>query len=121
MASRPWQVAGWIATKILYGVWVALMIATPLFGFWLASSLAAFGDWILDGHDGPIANGVRGALLGFADHFEKRWHTADTTYGTSDKPPDPTEHEHDTPPTIIDVAKPIQPVDPNGWPLPAEV
>jgi transglutaminase-like putative cysteine protease len=36
------RVATWIVGKLLYAVWVALMVATPLFGFWLASSLAAF-------------------------------------------------------------------------------
>ena len=42
MANRPVRIAGWVLVKILYAAWVALMIATPLFGFWLASSLAAY-------------------------------------------------------------------------------
>jgi hypothetical protein len=196
-SSRPLRLAGWIFAKILYGGWVALMILTPLFGFWLASSLAAYenatqwlslgiglllfpvlplgwdlifvwrrrrrgdtgkpiltrldrlvlrtliingvflgimmwqaphtafralavrGDWIVDGDDGPIASRVRGALLGVADQFERRWHRDDSTFGTSDKPPDPSEHDRDTPVAIPDIAKPVQPADSNGWPLPA--
>ncbi|MEO8840689.1 MAG: transglutaminase domain-containing protein [Kofleriaceae bacterium] len=184
-------------SKVLHTVWVALMIATPLFGFWLASSLAAYdnaslwlalvvglslfplvpvgwelvsmwrrarrgdvskpiltrldrlvlrtliinglflgimmwqapqtafralavrGDWILDGHDGPIASEARGLLLGFADRFSKRWHTDDTTYGTSDKPPPPPVADSTTPP-VPGVVLPIQPKDPNGWPLAEE-
>jgi transglutaminase-like putative cysteine protease len=200
MASRPLRVAGWIVGKLFYTVWVALMIATPLFGFWLASSLAAYdnaslwlalvvglllfplvpvgwelfyvwrrsrrgdaskpiltrldrlvlrtliinglflgimmwraphtafralavrGDWILDGHDGPIASEARELLLGFADRFSKRWHTDDTTYGTSDKPPPPPVADaiDPTKQPVPGVVLPIQPKDPNGWPLAEE-
>lgn len=200
MASRPLRVTGWIVGKLFYTVWVALMIATPLFGFWLASSLAAYdnaslwlalvvglllfplvpvgwelfyvwrrsrrgdvgkpiltrldrlvlrtliinglflgimmwraphtafralavrGDWILDGHDGPIASEARELLLGFADRFSKRWHTDDTTYGTSDKPPPPpvADAVDPTKQPVPGVVLPIQPKDPNGWPLPEE-
>jgi transglutaminase-like putative cysteine protease len=187
---RAMRIGGWIATKLLYALWVALMIATPLFGFWLASSLAAYdnasqwlallvglllfplvpvgwelifewrrdkakkpvltrldrlvlrtlivnglflgimmwraphtafralavrGDWILDGHDGPIASEARSLLLGFADRFSSRWHKEDTTYGTSDKPPPPPAHD-----TTVVLPGPIQPKDPNGWPLAEE-
>ena len=147
------------------GLWVATMILTPLFGFWLASSLAAYenatqwlallvglllfpllpvgwelfyvwrlrrqeaprkailtrldrlvlrtllvngvflvvtlwaahttafrslavrGDWMLDGHDGPVASTMRGWLLSFADKLDKR--RDDHGYGKSDKAPDP--------------------------------
>src|SRR4051812_46186058 len=44
MASRPLRVAGWVGTKLAYGIWVALMVLTPLFGFWVASSLAAYSN-----------------------------------------------------------------------------
>ena len=167
MASRPWRVAGFIGKYVLRAIWISTMILTPLFGFWLASSLAAYenasqwvslliglalfpllpvgwdffylwrrsrqkvprkqiltridrlvlrtllingvflgvmmwrapqvafralavrGDWILDGYNGPIASKIRGVLLGFADHFEQRWHKSDgDTYGTSDIPPE---------------------------------
>src|SRR5512143_1915221 len=42
MASRPVRVAGWVVKRVLYATWIALMILVPLFGFWLASSLAAY-------------------------------------------------------------------------------
>src|SRR3569623_1868758 len=42
MANRPVRIAGWVVVRLLHAAWVALMIATPLFGFWLASSLAAY-------------------------------------------------------------------------------
>ena len=193
MANRPVRIAGWVVVRLLHAAWVALMIATPLFGFWLASSLAAYknasqwlalvvglllfpllpvgwelffewrrdkakkpiltridrrvlrtliinglflgamlwrapqlafraiavrGDWILDGQDGPIAQQARELLLGFADHFAGRWHKGeDTTYGTSDKPP---PHDETPVPAPVIPGAPIQPKDPNGWPLPEE-
>jgi len=42
MASRPWRVAGWVGKHVLRVLWISTMILTPLFGFWLASSLAAY-------------------------------------------------------------------------------
>lgn len=187
MASRPWRVAGWVVKHVLRVLWISTMILTPLFGFWLASSLAAYenasqwlallvglllfplvpvgwdllflwrrskqpprkqiltridrlvlrtllvnalflgvmmwqaprtsfralavrGDWILDGYDGPIATRIRGVLLGFADHFEGRWHdqTSDA-YGTSDKPPE----------NLVQPSEPTRaPGEPApGWPM----
>ncbi len=174
MGFRPARVAGWIVTSALRIVWTGLMVATPLFGFWLASSLAAYrnaspwlalliglllfpilpvgwelvflwrrrqpvpqkpiltgldrlilrtlvingvflagmlwrapettfralavrGDWILDGHDDPTANQIRGVLLGLADRFERRWHKIDDRYGHSDAAPDPVDTKTDTP------------------------
>ncbi len=198
---RALRVTRWVVGRVLYAAWVALMIATPLFGFWLASSLAAYdnasqwlalgvglllfplvpvgwellhrwrrqrrgeirkpiltpldrlvlrtlissglflgamlwiapatsfralavrGDWILDGHDGPIARRARALVLGFADRFSRRWHAADDTYGTSDRPPPiPTAGETPDPTSqpIPGVVVPIQPKDPNGWPLAEE-
>lgn len=181
MASRPARVAGLIGLGVLRAAWVSLMVVTPLFGFWLASSLAAFsnasqwlallvglllfpivpvgwdlffvwrrskqppvkailtrldrlvlrtllvnglflavmiwsapttsfralavrGDWIVDGHHGPIAERVRGFLLGIADLFEHRWRPSSNDYGNSDKPP--PETDEDAPPR-----------DPTAWPL----
>lgn len=173
---------------VLRVVWISLMILTPLFGFWLASSLAAYenasqwlallvglalfpilpvgwelffvwrrsrkppqkqiltridrlvlrtllingvflgimmwqapqtafraiavrGDWILDGYDGPIATKLRGVILGFADHFEQRWHKSDgDTYGTSDRPPEDLAPTDDTA-----TPKPGEPYP--GWPM----
>src|SRR6187402_1972973 len=49
MAIRPASVVGWILKVIVRVVWTSAMILTPLFGFWLASSLAAFenaSQWI---------------------------------------------------------------------------
>ncbi len=181
MASRAVRVA----KHLLRAVWVSAMVLTPLFGFWLASSLAAYenasqwlallvglllfpilpvgwylwfvwrrskrpprtsvltridrlvlrtllingvflgimlwqapqvafralavrGDWILDGHEGPVASELRGFLLGFADHFEQRWHKSDgDTYGTSDRPPDELVPAEDV--------KPGEPYP--GWPM----
>ena len=185
---RPVRVLGFVVKHALYAVWVSTMILTPLFGFWLASSLAAYsnasqwlallvglllfplvpigwdlvsvwrrskrppskqiltrldrlvlrtllvnglflgvmmwrapetafralavrGDWIVDGHHGPVASSVRGFLLGLADRFEQHWHdrTSDE-YGTSDRPPeDVAEDERPTP---------VKPGDPTpGWPM----
>ena len=42
VASRATRVAGFVGKHLLRAVWVATMILTPLFGFWLASSLAAY-------------------------------------------------------------------------------
>jgi transglutaminase-like putative cysteine protease len=197
MVRRVLRIVGWLIRKTLYVTWVALMIATPLFGFWLASSLAAYrnasqwlalviglllfplvpvcwelffewrrdktrqpiltridrlvlrtliinglflgamlwrapqlafralavrGDWILDGQDGPVAQQARELLLGFADHFASRWHKdEDSTYGKSDKPPPPTKHDDTTTtPTPVIPGAPVEPKDPNGWPLPEE-
>src|SRR5580698_8709258 len=44
MATRLLRILSWVIVKALYAGWVALMIAVPLFGFWLASSLAAFDN-----------------------------------------------------------------------------
>src|SRR6185436_13299054 len=35
------KIAGIIALHVVRALWVSLMVLTPLFGFWLASSLAA--------------------------------------------------------------------------------
>jgi transglutaminase-like putative cysteine protease len=195
MARRVFRIVRWLVVKTLYVAWLALMIATPLFGFWLASSLAAFdnasqwlalaiglllfpivpvgwelfytwrrarrgetrkpiltrldrlvlrtllvngaflgammwrapqtsfralavrGDWMLDGNDGELATEARHVLLSFADRFDHRWHDdSAATYGTStEPPPEPQPGE-----TIYDLARPVQPKDPNGWPLSAE-
>ena len=42
MVSRPAQILGWIAKSIGRVIWVSTMVLVPLFGFWLASSLAAY-------------------------------------------------------------------------------
>lgn len=183
MASRPARVAWFVTRQVLRGLWISTMVLTPLFGFWLASSLAAYenasqwlallvglllfplvpvgwdlfyvwrrnrrakipprqiltridrlvlrtllvngvflglmmwrapqlafralavrGDWIVDGCDNVVCGTLRGGILWFADHFEKRWHTNDAAddYGDSDAPPD----------EII-----AAPEMPGGWPL----
>ncbi|HEY5934241.1 MAG TPA: transglutaminase-like domain-containing protein, partial [Kofleriaceae bacterium] len=199
MASRPAQVGWLILRSVLRVLWISTMVLTPLFGFWLASSFAAYqnasqwlallgglvmfpiiplgwdlffvwrrskqetprkailtrldrlvlrtllvnglfifcmlffarttsvralavrGDWIVDGHHGPIANGIRGFLLAFADRFDRK--TATDHYGDSDDAPDPS--------TIKPPPEPERPIDPTstvkppkfdtGWPFDATV
>src|SRR5512143_4221594 len=42
MASRAGTVALFVLKTVLRVAWVSTMVLTPLFGFWLASSLAAY-------------------------------------------------------------------------------
>src|SRR4051812_36997402 len=42
MASRAGTVAVFVLKTVLRILWVSTMVLTPLFGFWLASSLAAY-------------------------------------------------------------------------------
>src|SRR5690349_11770210 len=42
MASRAATVAGWLLKSVGRVLWLSTMVLTPLFGFWLASSLAAY-------------------------------------------------------------------------------
>jgi hypothetical protein len=44
MASRGVRVAGLILKTLFRVVWISTMVLTPLFGFWLASSLAAYSN-----------------------------------------------------------------------------
>lgn len=44
MASRVGTVLGFVARHVARAIWVSLMVLTPLFGFWLASSLAAYNN-----------------------------------------------------------------------------
>jgi len=44
MAARAGRVAGVVIMHIARAVWISLMVLTPLFGFWLASSLAAYNN-----------------------------------------------------------------------------
>jgi transglutaminase-like putative cysteine protease len=190
MGSRAARVAGFVGKHLVRGAWVATMILTPLFGFWLASSLAAYknatqwlallvglllfpilplgweafyawrrkrreapkkpiltrldrlvlrtlvingvflaitlyaakatafralavrGDWMLDGHYGPVASAVRGALLGVADKLDKRG-TRENHYGDSDQAPvDPWANAEEP--------KPSPTKDPMAWPMSPE-
>ncbi|MFT3692913.1 MAG: transglutaminase domain-containing protein [Kofleriaceae bacterium] len=54
--QRGLRVFAWIFGKLIYGGWVALMIAVPLFGFWVASSLAAYRN----------VSGIYALLIGLA-------------------------------------------------------
>jgi hypothetical protein len=196
MASRPAQLARWVVVHLLRAIWLSTMVLTPLFGFWVASSLAAYenasqwlalviglllfplipvgwelfhlwrrskqpaqkqiltrvdrlvlrtliinglflgctlwlgrqtafralavrGDWMLDGHDGPIASTLRGWLLGFADHFDHR-KGSDDRYGDSDTAPDPSvikHHDDDAPPPPPKPGTTEPPKSAAGWPL----
>src|SRR5262245_51016328 len=42
MASRAGQVAIFVGKLVVRVLWISTMVLTPLFGFWLASSLAAY-------------------------------------------------------------------------------
>ena len=207
MTSRPGRFALGILKLVGRAIWVSTMVLIPLFGFWLASSLAAYqnastrlallgglllfpilpvawemffvwrrskrpsargiltgldrlvlrtlivnglflggmmwferdtafralavrGDWMLDGHEGPIATEVRGYLLGFADRLDKRWNTTEQ-YGTSDAAPDPSElpptPEEPSAPTptpddpVAGTPKPTAtPSSPDAWPMSRE-
>lgn len=190
------RVARFVIVHLLRAVWLSAMILTPLFGFWLASSLAAYhnatqwlalllglalfplvpvgwelfatwrrskreqpgkqfltrldrvvlrtlivngvflvvmlyfsratafralgqrGDWMLDGHDGPIATSVRGFLLGIADTLDGKKLAQDhDQFGESDAAPDPSTFTDDTAPIVV---KPGAPTSASGWPLPDE-
>lgn len=205
MAARSGRVVGFALKHLLRALWVATMGLTPLFGFWLASSLAAYknatqwlallvglllfpglpfgwewfsawrrkraakgkepkkailtrldrlvlrtllvngvflavtlyaakgtafralavrGDWMLDGHYGPVASAVRGVLLGIADKLDGR-HTTDDRYGDSDEAPaDPwaNAEEPNPSPTKDPLAWPMSPdVDPLVRDMPEEM
>jgi hypothetical protein len=193
-AGRALTIARTIALVAVRIVWVSTMVVTPLFGFWLASSLAAYhnasqwlallgglvvfpllpvgwealsawrrsrrevpgkqiltrldrlvlrtlatsgvflaivlwlahatafralavrGDWMLDGHDGPIATELRGVLLGIADRFDRRHDREIERYGTSDDAPERIEPGRIQPRRTDAIAG--EPADPGAWPLP---
>jgi transglutaminase-like putative cysteine protease len=194
MASRAGTVALFVGKSVLRILWVSTMVLTPLFGFWLASSLAAYhnasqwlsllvglllfpilpvaweafyawrrnrnggsdrailtgldrlvlrtlvinglflggmmwqakadalraitvrGDWMFDGHNGPVASTFRGWLLSLADRLERDKPIGDTPYGKSDQAPTtitpaPSEETPATEPTPRA----------DEWPLPVAV
>lgn len=191
MASRAGTVALFVAKNVVRVVWVSTMVLTPLFGFWLASSLAAYhnasqwlsllvglllfpilpvaweafyvwrrkrkgatdrailtgldrlvlrtlvinglflggmmwqakdsalravavrGDWMFDGHTGPVASTFRGWLLSLADHLDHRKPSGKTPYGKSDQAPTTVTP---TPTPVPTVEQPTR--GPNDWPLP---
>lgn len=193
MSGKAARVARVAAGGVLRTLWVSAMVLTPLFGCWLASSLAAYqnatqwaallvglllfpilpvgwdlvfvwrrrhqpprkailtrldrlvlrtllvnglwiagtlyfaqgtafralavrGDWMLDGHDGPMARTLRGWLLGFADRLDRRDAPDEDPYGKSDRAPEPSAVKPPAPaPTPTGDAKPQHPA---GWPLP---
>ncbi len=197
MAPPVAKVARFAVIHVARAVWVSLMVLTPLFGFWLASSLAAYhnatqwlallvglmlfpilpagwelvytwrrarsktlkpailtrldrlvlrtliinglflsgmmwqartasfralavrGDWMLDGHSGPIATTLRGWMLGFADRFDRRTVKIDTTYGEGDDAPDDVKPP---PEPVDDIAPPTPELDKkqnSAWPMPS--
>ena len=194
MASRAGKAASFVLKSVVRAIWVALMVATPLFGFWLASSLAAYqnatqwlallgglllfpivpvgwelvaawrrrrrehpgnpvltrldrlvlrtllvnglflggmlyfaqgtaflalavrGDWMLEGHHGPIASTLRGWLLAFADRLDARRGPTDH-YGESDRAPDLEAQPAPERP----VPAPEAPKAPGAWPLSPEI
>ncbi|HTL38838.1 MAG TPA: hypothetical protein VL326_37160, partial [Kofleriaceae bacterium] len=193
MASRFGTVALLVAKSVLRILWVSTMVLTPLFGFWLASSLAAYhnasqwlsllvglllfpivpvaweafyvwrrnrkgktdrailtgldrlvlrtllvnglflggmmwqakddalraitvrGDWMFDGHDGPVASTFRSFLLAVADHLERDKPDSSTPYGKSDQAPTTIK----PPSSSDDQEMPAEPTrSADEWPLP---
>jgi hypothetical protein len=192
--GRGWRIARFAVVHTLRVVWLSTMILTPLIGFWLASSMAAYGnatqwlallgglllfplipvgwelfyawrrsrqevprkqiltrldrlvlrtlivnglflagmlwlgratafrslamrgDWMLDGHDGPIATQIRDVLLAIGDKLDKRRGDGEEKFGESDDAPDPTKVKHREPPPPPPPGKEA-PKDPNAWPL----
>lgn len=197
--SKGAAIARFVALSIVRAAWLSLMVLTPLFGFWLASSIAAYnngaqwvnlllglalfpivpvgweafaawrrskqekpgkqfltridrlvlrtlivngvflvvmlyfsratafralsqrGDWMLDGHDGAIANHIRGFLLGIGDKLDGKKLAQSDDFGDSDAAPDPStiKDDGDTPQPVKpgDLAPPKTAI---GWPLPDE-
>ncbi len=109
-----------------------LAINLAFLGIMLASypgtafrALSTRGDWILDGHDGPTANRIRGVLFSLADTLEGLYETTrDNPYSdlgddNTDDGVEPTPNEPDEP--LPDDDDPPAPLDegarPRGWPL----
>lgn len=193
--GRAGTVARFVIFVILRAAWVSLMILTPLVGFWLASSLAAYnngsqwlnlllglalfplvpvgwelvsawrrsrqqapskqiltrldrlvlrtlivngvflavmlyfsrataftalgqrGDWMLDGHDGPVASTIRGFLLGIADKLDGNKLATTDSYGESDQAPDPSAIKDDDRPQPVKPGEVTPPKTAIGWPL----
>ncbi len=189
------MVARFVTLIILRGAWLSLMILTPLFGFWLASSLAAYnngsqwlnlllglalfplvpvgwelisvwrrsrqeqpgkqyltridrlvlrtlivngvflavilyfsrataftalgqrGDWMLDGHDGPVASTIRGFLLGIADQLDGKKLAPSDRYGESDEAPQSTMLKEEDTPQPVKPGEVTPPKTTIGWPL----
>jgi hypothetical protein len=44
MSSRVGTVLRFVGAHLLRAVWIRLRVRTPLFGFWLASSLTAYSN-----------------------------------------------------------------------------
>lgn len=114
-----------LRTLLLNGAFLGVMMwRAPQTSF---RALAVRGDWILDGHDGDVANAIRGAMLGFADKFEKRWHEVDDRYGKSDDVPSDVEPT-DVGPTGTDPSELEEPSAPDApaaqpkgeWPVDPE-
>jgi transglutaminase-like putative cysteine protease len=194
---RALRAMWWLASKAVRVAWISTLVIVPLFGFWLASSLAAYhnaspwlallvglalfpllpvgwdviaawrrrhderprvltrldrivirtllidgvflaavlyfaphvacralaarGDWMVDGQDGPIAQRIRDGALWLADAFEQRWHDRDSTYGSSDAVPTPAPPPGPTPTPMPTPAPAPAPSATPGWPMPAAV
>lgn len=109
-----------LRTLVINGVFLAGMM-------WFASgtairALAVRGDWMLDGHDGPIATEARGLLLGLADRLDRRRNTGES-YGKSDAAPeDARPAPEEDRPAQDDGPRPEEPAAkaPGEWPLSRE-
>lgn len=70
---------------------VGLLSIAPVSAF---RSISTRGDWMFDGHDGPISNGARSLIFGLAEMLEGRWDPGESVYGESDDGPgEPVERD----------------------------
>ncbi|MBA2544054.1 MAG: hypothetical protein H0V17_30705 [Deltaproteobacteria bacterium] len=105
-----------LRTLIVNGLFLAVMLyASRTTAF---RALSQRGDWMLDGHDGPIASTVRGFLLGIGDKLDGKKLADPDAQGESDAAPDPSTIREDNPlPLPVKPGGTEPPKTPIGWPL----
>ncbi|MEO8703008.1 MAG: transglutaminase domain-containing protein [Kofleriaceae bacterium] len=107
-----------LRTLIVNGAFLIVML---WFGRTTAfRSVSMRGDWMFDGHDGPIATKIRSVLLAIGDRLDKRREPDDDRFGSSDEAPDPTKVKPRREPTPTPTAGTTPPKDASGWPYPDE-
>jgi transglutaminase-like putative cysteine protease len=102
-----------LRTLILNGLFLAGMMWQARAASFRA--LAVRGDWMLDGHNGPVAETLRGWFLAFADRLDRHTPVIDHSYGESDDAPDdvkPNEPEH-----VPDSKDAPAPTQDGAWPM----
>lgn len=73
---------------------VGILSIAPMSAF---RSSSTRGDWMFDGHDGPISNGARSFIFGLAEMLEGRWDPGESVYGESDEGPEEPDSRVDPP------------------------